>query len=173
MKKTLSLRPASERADVPNIQKKGRGWVISGSRLDAIHEMAREMRREPDEAHAALAEELAKEDLGKYKFKRYAVIGSAIVDFACQPLKLVVALDRGDAPEIERRRDASLAAVGLKVVRYDAAEVLGDPEGAGRAVLAAMKARYEELRAAARPQRSTYSRSGARPQRSHSPRSRG
>lgn len=173
MKKTLTLRPVAERTEAPKIQKKGRGWAISGSRLDAIHDMARELRREPDEAHLALAEELAKEDLGKYKFKRYAVIGSAIVDFSCQPLKLVVALDRGEAPEIERRRDASLGAVGLKVVRYDAAEVLGDPEGAARAVLAAMKARYDELRAAARPRRPSYSRSGARPQRSSDSRARG
>ena len=164
MKKTLSIRPVGERTDAPKIQKKGRGWAISGSRLDAIHERARQLRREPDEAHVALAEELAREDLGKYKFKRYAVIGSAIVDFASQPLKLVVALDRGEAPEIERRRDASLAEVGLKVIRYDAAEVLGDPAGACAAVLREMKARYDELRAAARP-RPSHSRSGARPQR--------
>ncbi|MFY7838570.1 MAG: endonuclease domain-containing protein [Novosphingobium sp.] len=173
MKKTLTIRPASERTEAPNIQKKGRGWAISGSRLDAIHDTAREMRRDPDAAHTALADELAKEDLGKYKFKRFAVIGSAIVDFACQPLKLVVALNRDDNPDIERRRDASLAAVGLKVIRYDAADVAADPEGAARAVLAAMKARYEELRAVSRPQRPSYSRSGARPQRTSSPRGRG
>lgn len=166
MKKTLTLRPVDERAEAPKIQKKGRGWAISGSRLDAIHERARQLRREPDEAHLALADELARHDLGKYKFKRYAVIGSAIVDFASQSLKLVVALDRGDAPELERRRDASLAEVGIKVIRYDAAEVLGDPEGACAAVLREMKARYDELRAASRPSRPSYSRSGARPQRS-------
>lgn len=166
MKKTLTLRPVGERAEAPKIQKKGRGWAISGSRLDAIHERARQLRREPDEAHLALADELARHDLGKYKFKRYAVIGSAIVDFASQSLKLVVALDRGDAPELERRRDASLAEVGIKVIRYDAAEVLGDPEGACAAVLREMKARYDELRAASRPSRPSYSRSGARPQRS-------
>lgn len=166
MKKTLTLRPVGERAEAPKIQKKGRGWAISGSRLDAIHDRARQLRREPDEAHLALADELARHDLGKYKFKRYAVIGSAIVDFASQSLKLVVALDRGDAPELERRRDASLAEVGIKVIRYDAAEVLGDPEGACAAVLREMKARYDELRAASRPSRPSYSRSGARPQRS-------
>lgn len=166
MKKTLTLRPVGERAEAPKIQKKGRGWAISGSRLDAIHDRARQLRREPDEAHLALADELARHDLGKYKFKRYAVIGSAIVDFASQSLKLVVALDRGDAPELERRRDASLAEVGIKVIRYDAAEVLGDPEGACAAVLGEMKARYDELRAASRPSRPSYSRSGARPQRS-------
>lgn len=155
MKKTLTIRPVGERADAPKIQKKGRGWAISGSRLDAIHDRARQLRREPDEAHLALAAELAKEDLGKYKFKRHAVIGSALVDFACQPLKLVVAIERGDAPEIERRRDASLAEVGLKVLRYDAAEVLSDPEGACAAVLREMKARYDELRASSR-RRKTY-----------------
>jgi very-short-patch-repair endonuclease len=88
------------------------------------------MRRSPTPAQAALAAELAKADLGRYRFKRYAVIGSAIVDFACQPLKLVVALDEGaNPPEIERRRDRSLGEVGIKVIRYPAADVLADPEG--------------------------------------------
>ena len=53
MKKTLTLRPVGERAEAPKIQKKGRGWAISGSRLDAIHDRARQLRREPDEAHLA------------------------------------------------------------------------------------------------------------------------
>lgn len=158
MKKTLSLRPASERADAPKLQKKGRGWNIAESRLDAIHEMARELRRNPSPAQVALTEELAKEDLGQYKPKAFTVIGSAIANFGCLPLKMVVMIDEGDvSAEIEHRRDKSLTEVGIKVIRYTAEEVLADPEGAGRATVAAMKARYEELRAYSRPARNSYS----------------
>lgn len=154
MKKTLTLRPASEREDAPRLQKKGRGWNIAESRLDAIHETARERRRNPSPAQAALAAELAQEDLGKYKPKAFTVIGSAIANFACLPLKLVVLIDEGGVPaEIEHRRDKSLTEVGIQVVRYTAEEVLADPAGIARATVAAMKARYEELRAQSRPAR--------------------
>lgn len=163
MKKTLTIKPVEERADAPKLQKKGRGWNIAESRLDTLHDAAREMRRSPTPAQAALAAELAKADLGRYRFKRYAVIGSAIVDFACQPLKLVVALDEGtNPPEIERRRDRSLGEVGIKVIRYPAADVLADPEGAARAVLAEMKARWHEQRASSRPNQNRHRQGAAR-----------
>jgi very-short-patch-repair endonuclease len=148
-KKTLTIRAPEEREDAPRLQKKGRGWAIAESRLDAIHETAREMRRDPSPAHAALAAELAKEELGKFKPKSLAVIGSAIANFACQPLKLVVMISESDVPaEIAQRRDRSLGEVGLAVVRLDAGQVLADPAAAAREVVAAMKARYEEQRAA-------------------------
>lgn len=157
MKKTLTLRPASEREDAPKLQRKGRGWNIAESRLDAIHELARERKRNPSPAQVALADELAKEDLGQYKPKSFTVIGSAIANFACLPLKLVVLIDEGDVPaEIEHRRDKSLTEVGIKVVRYTAEEVLADPEGVSRDTVAAMKARYEELRANSRPANRSY-----------------
>ncbi|KPF92717.1 hypothetical protein IP81_05880 [Novosphingobium sp. AAP83] len=157
MKKTLTLRPASEREDAPKLQRKGRGWNIAESRLDAIHELARERKRNPSAAQVALADELAKEDLGQYKPKSFTVIGSAIANFACLPLKLVVLIDEGDVPaEIEHRRDKSLTEVGIKVVRYTAEEVLADPEGISRDTVAAMKARYEELRANSRPANRSY-----------------
>lgn len=151
MKPTLTLRPAGARADAPSVPKKGRGWAVTPSRLDAIHETAREMRRNPSPAHAALAAALSGTDLGKYRFKGFAVIGSAIADFSCQQLKLVVMLSEGlVAPEIEQRRDRSLTEIGLRVIRYDATAVVADPQGAAQAVLGEMKRRYEDLRAAPR-----------------------
>lgn len=159
MKKTLTLRPASEREDAPKLQRKGRGWNIAESRLDSIHELARERKRNPTAAQVALADELAKEDLGQYKPKSFTVIGSAIANFACLPLKMVVLIDEGDVPaEIEHRRDKSLTEVGIKVVRFTADEVLADPEGVSRDTVAAMKARYEELRANSRPRTGGYRR---------------
>ena len=151
-RKTLSVRSADERADAPKLQKKGRGWNIAESRLDTLHETAREMRREPTPAQAALAEALTAANLGKYRFRRQVVIGSAIVDFACQPLKVVVEIDEDGAnAELDRRRDRSLAEVGIKVLRVSAAEVLADAEAVAAGIVAELKARWHEQRAQSKP----------------------
>ncbi|MDR2856526.1 MAG: DUF559 domain-containing protein [Novosphingobium sp.] len=151
MKKTLSIRPESERPEAPALQKKGRGWAISESRLDALHETAREMKRSPTPAHTLLAEGLVAANLGKFRFRRQVVIGSAIVDFACRPLQVVVLIDEeGGNPELDRRRDRSLAEVGLKVLHYPAAEVLADVDAVVAAIVAEMKIRWQEQRGAGR-----------------------
>jgi very-short-patch-repair endonuclease len=148
VKKTLSVRPESERTEPPRLQKKGRGWNIAESRLDTLHETAREMRREPTTAQAALGEALIAANLGKYRLHRQVVIGSAIVDFACKPLKVVVEIEEEDANlELDRRRDRSLAEVGIKVLRFPAAEVLADAAGVAAAIVAELKQRYDEQRA--------------------------
>ena len=59
-RKTLQLRDPSDTADAaPAIKKKGRGWEISEKRLDALHDRAREVRRDSSEAHKALAKRFA------------------------------------------------------------------------------------------------------------------
>lgn len=148
-RKTLSVKPADDRAEVPRLQRKGRGWNIAESRLDTIHEAARELRRHPGEAHVLLAEKLAGQELGKYRFRRYAVIGSAIVDFASQSLRLALFIDDDAAGDsaLARRRDKSLEAVGIEVMRLPAAEVLADADAAVARVMATMKRRWEDLRA--------------------------
>ncbi len=147
-RRTLSVRPESERAEAPKLQKRGRGWNIAESRLDTLHETAREMRREPTEAQARLHEALIAANLGRFRFKRQVVIGSAIVDFACQPLKVAVEIDEPDAnAELDRRRDKSLESVGIKVLRFPAAEVLADAEAVVARIFAEMKAIYDERRA--------------------------
>jgi very-short-patch-repair endonuclease len=147
-KKTLTLRPVEERTDAPALQKKGRGWNIAESRLDTLHEAAREQRRHPTEAQTRLGEALTAANLGKYRLRRQVVIGSAIVDFACQPLKVAVLIDEADAnPELARRRDRSLAEVGIKVLRVSAESVLEDAEGVVTGIVAEMKSRWEEQRA--------------------------
>ena len=152
MKKTLSVRPAEERADVPQLQKKGRGWNIAESRLDTLHDTAREMRRNPTEAQVLLHEALVAANLGKFRFRRQVVIGSAIVDFACHSLRLAVEIDEPDAnAELDRRRDRSLAEVGIKVLRYPAAQVREDVAGVVQAILTEMKKSYDERRVRARP----------------------
>ena len=48
-----SLDCGSLKGEAPALQKKGRGWKISEKRLDALHERARELRRQhPAIVHA-------------------------------------------------------------------------------------------------------------------------
>lgn len=152
MKKTLTVLPLSERTDAPALQKRGRGWNIAESRLDSIHEAAREAKRNPTPAHKLLGEGLAAANLGKYKLKRQQVIGSAIVDFACLPLKIAVSIDEGGDPVLISRRDFSLEAVGVQVLRFPAADVLADADAVVAQIVAAMKARYDARGARQRPQ---------------------
>ena len=140
-RKTLGIRPATE---APVLEKRGRGWAISPKRLDAIHDQARRNKMEPTEAQKVLAAKLAEQELGKFKLTRQQVIGSAIVDFACNPLRLAVSIDEGGDPALVARRDKSLAAVGVKLLRFAAARVIEEPDAVVAEILAAMKASYDE-----------------------------
>ncbi len=161
MKKTLTVRPLDERSEAPAIQKRGRGWAISDKRLDAIHDQARINRMKPTPAQQLLAAKLAEQELGKFKLTRQQVIGSAIVDFACNPLKIAVSIDEGGDPAITARRDKSLEAVGVKLLRFAAARVLEEPDAVVAEILTAMKASYDER---GRARRQHYQQHGA-PQR--------
>jgi very-short-patch-repair endonuclease len=151
-RKTLQLRDPSETADAaPAIKKKGRGWEISEKRLDVLHEQAREMRRHSSPAHKALAEKFAKADLGRYKFTRHAVIGSAIVDFGCPLLGMAIMLDEeGADPALATRRDKSLEAVGIRVMRIKSADVLADMDAVLARITAGMRLRIADKKTAAR-----------------------
>ena len=161
-KKTLTVRPLDQRDEPPPLQKRGRGWAISDKRLDAIHERARRNRMEPTEAQKALAAKLAEQELGKFKLTRQQVIGSAIVDFACNPLKIAVSIDEGGDPALVARRDKSLEAVGVKLLRFTAERVLAEPDAVVAEILAAMKASYDER---GRARRQHYQTRGAPPRR--------
>ena len=143
-KKTLTVRPLDERTDAPALQKRGRGWAISDKRLDVIHEQARRNKMEPTEAQKVLQAKLGEQELGKFKLTRQQVIGSAIVDFACNPLKIAVSIDEGGDPVLTARRDKSLEAVGVKLLRFPAARVIAEPDAVVAEILAAMKASYDE-----------------------------
>jgi len=156
MKKTLTLRELS--ADAPTVTKKGRGWEISEKRRDALHDRAREMRRNPTPAQEALAQALAGVETGGFAFKRQAVIGSAIVDFACKDLMLVIELAGDEDAAFAARRDRSLTEVGYRVERMAADTVLADPAGAAAHISAVMRERWHERRARHRAQKSSHGR---------------
>ena len=149
-RKTLQLRDPSEAAEAPAIKKRGRGWEISEQRLDALHERARDMRRHASEAHKALAARFAGEDFGKYKFTRHTVVGSAILDFVSHPLGLAVDIEEEGGDALQSRRDRSLAAVGIEVLRIPAARILAEPDEAMGDVFEAMNRRLRDKQAARR-----------------------
>ncbi|MAY19417.1 MAG: hypothetical protein CL955_02205 [Erythrobacteraceae bacterium] len=150
-RKTLNLKPQSPDADAPDLPKKGRGWKISESRLDALHDQAREMRRFASPAHKALAERFAKADLGRYTFKRFAVVGSAIVDFNCHNLGMAIMIDEEDQDEaLAKRRDKSLESVGIRVMRIKAKDILENMDAVLQRITAGMRIRIEDKRQARR-----------------------
>lgn len=151
-RKTLALNPeAASAAEAPALKKKGRGWEISESRLDALHDMARQMRRDASPAHKALAEKFSKADLGRYTFKRFAVVGSAIVDFNCHNLGMAIMLDEdGQDDTLAKRRDKSLEAVGIRVMRIAASDVLNDMDAVLARITAGMRLRIADKKEKAR-----------------------
>ena len=152
-RKTLKLK-LGEAGEAPALKKKGRGWEISDKRLDVLHEQARDLRRHSSEAHKALAERFSKADLGRYTFKRHAVVGSAIVDFNCHVLGMAIDIDEeGEDETIARRRDKSLEAVGVRVMRIKAADVLENIDEVLQRVTAGMRMRIADKREAARAHR--------------------
>ena len=150
-RKTLKLGEATE---APALKKRGRGWEISDKRLDVLHDRARDLRRHSSEAHKALAERFAKADLGRYKFTRHAVVGSAIVDFNCHNLGMAIDIDEeGEDETLARRRDKSLEAVGVRVMRIKAADILGNIDEVLARITAGMRVRMADRKDAARAHR--------------------
>lgn len=153
-KKTLKLRPASEQAEAPALQRKGRGWEVSEKRLDALHARARDMRRHPTEAHKVLAARFATAHFGRHGYKQQAVIGSAIVDFGFPTLGFAIAIDESVPGVLETRRDKSLEAVGVTVMRIAAADILADLDPVLARIAEAMRGRIADKRSNAREHRS-------------------
>lgn len=152
-RKTLKLK-LGETEEAPALKKRGRGWEISEKRLDTLHEQAREMRRHSSEAHKALAERFSKADLGRYTFKRHAVVGSAIVDFNCHVLGMAIDIDEeGEDEVLAKRRDKSLEAVGIRVMRIKAADVLENIDDVLRRITLGMRSRIADRKEAARAHR--------------------
>ena len=153
-RKTLKIRVPSAEDAAPPLKKRGRGWEISEKRLDTLHDRARELRRHSSEAHKALAERFARADLGRYKFTRHAVVGSAIVDFNCHNLGMAIDIDEeGEDETLARRRDKSLEAVGVRVMRIKASDILENMDEVLARITAGMRMRMADKKDAARAHR--------------------
>ena len=149
-RKTLNLRDTSG-TEAPDLPKKGRGWKISDKRLDELHDRAREMKRFASPAHKALAAKFASADLGRYTFKRFAVVGSAIVDFNCHNLGMAIMIDEeGQDETLAKRRDKSLESVGIRVMRIKAKDILENMDAVLQRITAGMRMRIDDKRQARR-----------------------
>ncbi|MEO0872278.1 MAG: DUF559 domain-containing protein [Pseudomonadota bacterium] len=146
---TLGLKDTGDAA--PELNKKGRGWKISDKRLDELHDRAREMRRFASPANKALAAKFAGADLGRYTFKRFAVVGSAIVYFNCHNLGMAIMIDEEDADEaLSKRRDKSLESVGIRVMRIKASDILENMDAVLQRITAGMRLRIADKQEARR-----------------------
>ncbi|HEX8307242.1 MAG TPA: endonuclease domain-containing protein [Allosphingosinicella sp.] len=76
------------------------------------------------------------------KFRKQHPLRPYTLDFYCPARKLVIEVDgdshgMGDNPERDSRRDAWLRERGLRVLRFDAADVMKDVESVVTAILLA------------------------------------
>ena len=116
--------------------------------------MARQMRRDASPAHKALAEKFSKADLGRYTFKRFAVVGSAIVDFNCHNLGMAIMIDEeGQDDALAKRRDKSLESVGIRVMRIKASDILENMDAVLQRITAGMRMRISDKQEARREHR--------------------
>ena len=144
-RKTLGIsRAAAPKADARS------GFALTGARLDRLKERAREMRRHPTEAQKVLWVALSGSKLGGVKFTRQAVVGSAVVDFACPSRWIVISLSgEGANAEVEALQDRKLADVGVRVLRFTDAEVLADVDAVIDAINAEVNRPFAKRRARA------------------------
>lgn len=91
--------------------------------------LARQMRKNPTKAEAALWEHLKGCKLGA-KFKRQALIRGWIADFWCAQAGVVVEVDghsHDNKKEYDAYRDAIMTGLGIQVLRFTNDEVLTNP----------------------------------------------
>ncbi len=86
--------------------------------------IARELRKNPTEAEAALWARLRRRQVGKFKFRRHAPVLGFIVDFYCPACRLIVECDGPADPESAAARDQFIMERGFSVVRFTPAQVL-------------------------------------------------
>jgi len=97
----------------------------------ATRDRARRLRREMTLPEVALWAALRGKRMGGLRFRRQHPIGSYILDFYCDELRLSLEVDgqthdQPDALRHDARRDEWLAARGIRVHRVSARDVLSD-----------------------------------------------
>src|SRR5579871_5095609 len=93
-----------------------------------IRRFAKQMRRSPTDAEAAMWRLLRDRRLANFKFRRQVPFQSYILDFGCFERRLVVEIDGSQhSPETDGHRDERPAAEGFRVARYWNNDVLQNP----------------------------------------------
>jgi very-short-patch-repair endonuclease len=103
-------------------------WRSSGAWWGKLKPEARRMRREPTPAEAALWSRLSDSTVLGHKFRRQHPIDRFIVDFYCASARLAIEVDgpiHDEQREHDAVRQARLESLGIRVLRFTNAEVLG------------------------------------------------
>jgi len=121
----------AKRLTSPPLQGRGRGWGLSANAIASVQGYATAMRCDPTEPEKRLWSHLSRSQLGGFKFRRQAVVGSRIADFLCPQHRLVVEIDGHTHldPAMDAQRDAELAALGYRTIRYTNTDVMQNVEG--------------------------------------------
>jgi very-short-patch-repair endonuclease len=139
-----TLRDEAKRLNAPPLEGRGRGWGLSAWRMDELAGYARDMRRQPSEPEKRLWRQLSRSQLGGYKFRRQARIGTFIADFLCPQKALIVEVD-GETHDVDvdRGRDAALYRLGFRVFHVTNADVMRNMDGVLTAILGLLEAAPE------------------------------
>ena len=82
------------------------------------------------------------------------MVGSAIVDFNCHNLGMAIMIDEeGQDDALAKRRDKSLEAVGIRVMRIKATDILENIDPVLQRITAGMRIRIEDKKQARRDHR--------------------
>jgi very-short-patch-repair endonuclease len=105
--------------------------------------LARVLRSNMTDAEQCLWQRIRNRQIGGVQFYRQKTLLSYIVDFYSSGARLVIELDgsqhfEGEHQVKDQKRDAQLARVGIKVLRFDDRQVLTETE-------AVLKVIYDEV----------------------------
>jgi very-short-patch-repair endonuclease len=111
-----------------------------------LKEPARSLRTSMTDAEQVLWHRIRRKQIQNVQFYRQKPLLSFIVDFYCPAAKLVVELDGSQHFETghqakDRARDAALAGLGLRVLRFDNRQVLLETDAVLAAIDEAVKGR--------------------------------
>jgi very-short-patch-repair endonuclease len=94
-----------------------------------IREFAKEMRRDPTEAEAAMWRLLRNRRLARFRFRRQIPFRNFILDVVCFEKRIVIEIDGSQhaSSQLDAGRDATLMAEGFKIARCWNNDVLQRP----------------------------------------------
>ncbi|MDE2375623.1 DUF559 domain-containing protein [Bradyrhizobium sp.] len=108
-----------------------------------LREFARNMRREPTDAEAAMWRLLRDRRLSTVKFRRQVPFNTYILDFVCFEKRLVIEIDGSQHADSQSDslRETALAAEGFQTARYWNNDVLQRPAAVLEDILAKLAER--------------------------------
>ena len=107
---------------------------------------ARELRKNLTDAEGKLWAHLRLRQIEGHKFRRQRPIGPYIVDFVCLEQRLVIEVDGSQHMQrasVDARRDAWLASVGFRVLRFWDNQVLDEMDAVTEVIAAALRVSEE------------------------------